>query len=56
MNDKIEKTDAEWKAQLTPMQYHVLREKGTERAGPGEYADSHDRGGLQMRGLREGTF
>ena len=44
MNDKITKTDAEWKQQLTPQQYHVLREKGTERAGSGEYADNHDTG------------
>ncbi len=44
MNDKITKTDAEWKQQLTAQQYHVLREKGTERAGSGEYADNHDKG------------
>lgn len=35
--EKVEKTDAEWQKELTPEEYRVLREKGTELQGTGEY-------------------
>jgi peptide-methionine (R)-S-oxide reductase len=42
--DKIAKTDAEWRQQLTPEQYKVARQHGTERAFTGKYWDHHEPG------------
>lgn len=42
--EKVVKTEAEWKKQLSPMQYNVVREKGTEMAFTGEYWDNKAKG------------
>jgi peptide-methionine (R)-S-oxide reductase len=42
--DRLVKSDEEWKKLLTPLQYQVLRQKGTERAFTGAYWDSHEPG------------
>ena len=47
MTDKIIRTDAQWREQLTPEQYKVTRRKGTERAFTGEYHDSKTPGMYQ---------
>jgi len=44
MDDVRKMTEEEWKKKLTPEQYHVLREQGTEQAFTGKYYDNHESG------------
>lgn len=52
----ITKTDAEWRRALTPEQYEVLREKGTERAFTGKYWNHHAKGDYLCAGCGQLLF
>jgi peptide-methionine (R)-S-oxide reductase len=56
MATKIEKSDAEWRRELTPEQYRVLRRKGTERPWTGEYAQTKDAGVYRCAGCGAELF
>lgn len=56
MSDKISKTEAQWRAEMTPEQYRVCREKGTERAFSGAYWDHHEQGQYRCSACDEPLF
>lgn len=49
MPKKAEKSERDWREELSPQEFHVLREKGTERAFTGEYWDTKDAGVYRCR-------
>jgi len=56
LSQKIVKTEVEWRAELTPEQYHVLREQGTERPYTGEYDHTFEQGTYTCAGCGAQLF
>ena len=54
--EKVERTDAQWREQLSPAEYQVLRKAGTERAFTGEYTDTETVGVYKCRGCGAELF
>lgn len=56
MEPSVNKSESEWRKQLTPEQYYVLREKGTERPGTGEYNNHFEKGYYTCAGCGQELF
>jgi peptide-methionine (R)-S-oxide reductase len=56
MSQKIDKTEAEWAAELSPETFRICRQKGTERAFTGKYWDHHEAGQYRCRCCGEPLF
>ena len=56
MSKKIKKTEAEWQASLTPEQFRIMRQQGTERAFSGKYHDCKTPGTYRCAGCGEPLF
>ena len=56
MTEKLEKSETEWRKELSPEEYEVLREKGTERAFTGTYWDTKDEGVYRCRACGQELF
>jgi len=56
MSQKVKKTEAEWRRELSPEQYEVLREKGTERPFTGEYDHTFETGTYRCAGCGAELF
>jgi len=56
MTEKVKKSDQEWRTQLTPEQYQVMRQKGTERPFSGKYNNFKEKGTFRCVGCGEVLF
>lgn len=56
MDEKISRTEDEWRRVLTPEQFYILRQKGTERAFTGEYWNNHDDGSYLCAACEQELF
>ncbi|MEM6733065.1 MAG: peptide-methionine (R)-S-oxide reductase MsrB [Myxococcota bacterium] len=56
MNDKVEKTEEQWRAELEPERYRILREAGTERAFTGKYWNEKAAGTYRCAACRAPLF